>query len=80
MSSFFTEYYIESNRAAKSEQVLYCNIIVQSPVRTYTPTMYLDFKLDPKATVNQPVTEGKHTTSSARYNNIVNAIYGLDKH
>ena len=32
--------------------------VVQSPVRTRTPTSYLDFKLDPGATVTQPVTEG----------------------
>ncbi len=31
---------------------------LQSPVRTRTPTMYLDFKLDPGATMSQPVTEG----------------------
>ena len=31
---------------------------LQSPVRTRTPTMYLDFKLDPGATMTQPVTEG----------------------
>lgn len=30
----------------------------QSPVRTRTPTMYLDFKLDPGATMTQMVTEG----------------------
>lgn len=29
-----------------------------SPVRTRTPTMYLDFKLDPGATMSQPVTKG----------------------
>ena len=31
---------------------------LQSPVRTRTPTMYLDFKLDSGATMSQPVTEG----------------------
>ena len=30
----------------------------QSPVRTRTPTMYLDFKLDIGATMTQPVAEG----------------------
>lgn len=27
---------------------------VKSPVKTYTPTMYLDFKLEPNATFSQP--------------------------
>ena len=32
--------------------------ILQSPVHTRTPTMYLDFKLDPGASMSQLVTEG----------------------
>lgn len=35
-----------------------CTIILQSPVYTRTPTMYLDFKLDKGAVLNQPVPEG----------------------
>ena len=37
---------------------------LQSPVRTRTPTMYLDFRLDPGAHMTQPVTEGSDTHCS----------------
>jgi hypothetical protein len=37
--------------------ILALRTLPQSPVRTRTPTMYLDFKLDPGAHMTQPVTE-----------------------
>ena len=30
----------------------------QSPVYTRTPTMYLDFRMDPGAKLNQPIPQG----------------------
>ena len=32
---------------------------LQSPVRTRTPTTYLDFKMDKGATLSQPVKDGR---------------------
>ena len=34
---------------------------VKSPVKTYTPTMYLDFKLEPNATFSQPTPKHYNT-------------------
>ena len=33
-------------------------LLLQSPVYTRTPTMFLDFKLDPGASFSQPVPKG----------------------